>query len=179
MQITWWQNVVCLWCHFLCFLQPQCLCHSHCARHKLACWSSQVCLSSIPIAEGFPFLLLNNHPCFDINLLQCSFNTMPSIGYQHFSWYSCTWLNLSYLYRYAYSFLVLYHSNILEVSWLTWYNYLKMQIMIGILFFLFEFYDDQLLAFMVLVLVWLCELFTLIRFGFLFRPSHLNISLPI
>lgn len=36
--------------------------------------------------------------------------------------------------------------------------------MIGILFFLFEFYDDQLLAFMVLILVWLCELFTLIRF---------------
>ncbi|KAE8703144.1 putative HSP40/DnaJ peptide-binding protein [Hibiscus syriacus] len=35
-------------------------------------------------------------------------------------------------------------------------------IMIGILFFLFEFYDDQLLAFMVLVLVWLCELFILI-----------------
>ncbi|CAI0470530.1 unnamed protein product [Linum tenue] len=35
-------------------------------------------------------------------------------------------------------------------------------IMIGILFFLFEFYDDQLLAFMVLILVWLCELFTLI-----------------
>ncbi|KAK1263503.1 hypothetical protein QJS04_geneDACA009493 [Acorus gramineus] len=36
------------------------------------------------------------------------------------------------------------------------------QIMIGILFFLFEFYDDQLLAFLVLVLVWLCELFTMI-----------------
>ncbi|KAJ6818869.1 uncharacterized protein M6B38_404605 [Iris pallida] len=35
-------------------------------------------------------------------------------------------------------------------------------IMIGILFFLFEFYDDQLLAFLVLALVWLCELFTLI-----------------
>ncbi|KAH9751479.1 Membralin-like protein [Citrus sinensis] len=35
-------------------------------------------------------------------------------------------------------------------------------IMIGILFFLFEFYDDQLLAFLVLILVWLCELFTLI-----------------
>ncbi|XP_038684800.1 membralin-like protein At1g60995 isoform X2 [Tripterygium wilfordii] len=35
-------------------------------------------------------------------------------------------------------------------------------IMIGILFFLFEFYDDHLLAFMVLILVWLCELFTLI-----------------
>ncbi|KAL2236269.1 UNVERIFIED_CONTAM: Membralin-like protein [Sesamum indicum] len=35
-------------------------------------------------------------------------------------------------------------------------------IMIGILFFLFEFYDDQLLAFMVLILVWICELFTLI-----------------
>ncbi|KAK1308195.1 hypothetical protein QJS10_CPA09g00971 [Acorus calamus] len=35
-------------------------------------------------------------------------------------------------------------------------------IMIGILFFLFEFYDDQLLAFLVLVLVWLCELFTMI-----------------
>ncbi|XP_072092837.1 membralin-like protein At1g60995 isoform X2 [Arachis hypogaea] len=26
------------------------------------------------------------------------------------------------------------------------------------------FYDDQLLAFMVLILIWLCELFTLIRF---------------
>ncbi|KAM0878088.1 hypothetical protein ACQ4PT_032498 [Festuca glaucescens] len=36
-------------------------------------------------------------------------------------------------------------------------------IMIGILFFLFEFYDDQLLAFLVLTLVWLCELFTMIR----------------
>ncbi|KAL4308672.1 hypothetical protein GQ457_01G000640 [Hibiscus cannabinus] len=35
-------------------------------------------------------------------------------------------------------------------------------IMIGILFFLFEFYEDQLLAFMVLILVWLCELFILI-----------------
>ncbi|CAI5500954.1 unnamed protein product [Closterium sp. Naga37s-1] len=35
-------------------------------------------------------------------------------------------------------------------------------IMIGILFVLFEFYDDQLLAFMVLTLVWLCEIFTLI-----------------
>ncbi|XP_074311670.1 membralin-like protein At1g60995 isoform X2 [Silene latifolia] len=35
-------------------------------------------------------------------------------------------------------------------------------IMIGILFFLFEFYDNQLLAFKVLILVWLCELFTLI-----------------
>ncbi|PRQ19622.1 hypothetical protein RchiOBHm_Chr7g0219231 [Rosa chinensis] len=34
--------------------------------------------------------------------------------------------------------------------------------MIGILFFLFEFYDDQLLAFMVLLLVWLSELFTLV-----------------
>ncbi|XP_042454964.1 membralin-like protein At1g60995 isoform X2 [Zingiber officinale] len=37
-------------------------------------------------------------------------------------------------------------------------------IMIGILFFLFEFYDDQLLAILVLTLVWLCELFTMIRF---------------
>ncbi|XP_078428731.1 S3 self-incompatibility locus-linked pollen protein isoform X2 [Wolffia australiana] len=35
-------------------------------------------------------------------------------------------------------------------------------IMIGILFFLFEFYDDQMLAFLVLALVWLCELFTMI-----------------
>jgi predicted membrane channel-forming protein YqfA (hemolysin III family) len=42
--------------------------------------------------------------------------------------------------------------------------------MIGILFFLFEFYDDQLLAFMVLILVWLSELFTLIR-------SSLSLSL--
>lgn len=42
--------------------------------------------------------------------------------------------------------------------------YCVLQIMIGILFFLFEFYDDQLLAFMVLILVWLCELFTLIRY---------------
>ncbi|KAF4353662.1 hypothetical protein G4B88_020113 [Cannabis sativa] len=38
-------------------------------------------------------------------------------------------------------------------------------IMIGILFFLFEFYDDQLLAFVVLILVWLSELFTLISTG--------------
>jgi hypothetical protein len=37
-----------------------------------------------------------------------------------------------------------------------------LQIMIGILFFLFEFFDDQLLAFMVMTLVWLCELFTMI-----------------
>lgn len=35
-------------------------------------------------------------------------------------------------------------------------------IMIGILFFLFEFYDDLLLAFLVLTLFWLCELFTMI-----------------
>lgn len=35
-------------------------------------------------------------------------------------------------------------------------------IMIGILFFLFEFFNDQLLAFMVLTLVWLCELFTMV-----------------
>lgn len=35
-------------------------------------------------------------------------------------------------------------------------------IMIGILFFLFELYNDQLLAFLILLLVWLCELFTLI-----------------
>ena len=32
-------------------------------------------------------------------------------------------------------------------------------VMIGMLFFLFEFYKDQLLAFLVLVLVWQCELF--------------------
>uniref|UniRef100_A0A1D1XLX2 Membralin n=1 Tax=Anthurium amnicola TaxID=1678845 RepID=A0A1D1XLX2_9ARAE len=35
-------------------------------------------------------------------------------------------------------------------------------IMIGILFFLFEFYHDQVLAFLVLILVWVCELFTMI-----------------
>ncbi|URD76907.1 tumor-associated protein [Musa troglodytarum] len=35
-------------------------------------------------------------------------------------------------------------------------------IMVGILFFLFEFYDDQLLAFLVFILVWFCELFTMI-----------------
>ncbi|KAG5000613.1 hypothetical protein JHK87_021685 [Glycine soja] len=45
-------------------------------------------------------------------------------------------------------------------------------IMIGILFFLFEFYDDQLLAFMVLILVWLCELFTLIRSVSLFSQYY-------
>ncbi|XLR19341.1 hypothetical protein HN51_066028, partial [Arachis hypogaea] len=39
---------------------------------------------------------------------------------------------------------------------------LFLQIMIGILFFLFEFYDDQMLAFMVLILFWLCKIFTLI-----------------
>jgi hypothetical protein len=49
-----------------------------------------------------------------------------------------------------------------------------LQIMIGILFFLFEFYDDQLLAFMVLILVWLCELFTLIRY-----VLHLLCMLPL
>ncbi|KAM0882165.1 hypothetical protein ACQ4PT_032498 [Festuca glaucescens] len=43
------------------------------------------------------------------------------------------------------------------------YLYGVEKIMIGILFFLFEFYDDQLLAFLVLTLVWLCELFTMIR----------------
>lgn len=48
--------------------------------------------------------------------------------------------------------------------WPVWWI---LQIMIGILFFLFEFYDDQLLAFLVLILVWLCELFTLIRYIFL------------
>lgn len=32
-------------------------------------------------------------------------------------------------------------------------------IMIGILFFLFEFYDDELLAFLVLTLVWLCAVY--------------------
>ncbi|TQE06271.1 hypothetical protein C1H46_008120 [Malus baccata] len=41
-------------------------------------------------------------------------------------------------------------------------NQLGSHIMICILFFLLEFYDDQLLAFMVLILVWLSELFTLI-----------------
>lgn len=116
MQITWWRNVVCLWCHFLCFSQLQCLCHSHCERHKLACWSSQVCLSSIPIAYGFPSLLLNNHLCFDINLLQCSFNTMPSIDYQHFSWSLSTLLNHLSLYRYAYTSLVLFITIFQRIS---------------------------------------------------------------
>ncbi|CAI5470895.1 unnamed protein product [Closterium sp. Yama58-4] len=49
-------------------------------------------------------------------------------------------------------------------------------IMIGILFFLFEFYDDQLLAFMVLTLVWLCEIFTLIS---LWEHMHVFLLLPI
>lgn len=59
-----------------------------------------------------------------------------------------------------------------------WHNIIicKLQIMIGILFFLFEFYDDQLLAFMVLVLVWLCELFTLIRLLGPFASVYLYIS---
>ena len=39
----------------------------------------------------------------------------------------------------------------------------SLQIMIGVLFFLFEFYDDQLMAFLVLSLVWLCEIFLFIR----------------
>lgn len=50
----------------------------------------------------------------------------------------------------------LLHSSHIILFW-------SLQIMIGILFFLFEFYDDQLLAFLVLTLVWLCELFTMIR----------------
>lgn len=36
-------------------------------------------------------------------------------------------------------------------------------IMIGILFFMFEFYGDQLLAFMILSLVWLCEVYSSMR----------------
>ena len=56
--------------------------------------------------------------------------------------------------------------------------------MIGILFFLFEFYDDQLLAFMVLILVWLCELFTLIRslslsLSLFHTHTHLNVHICI
>lgn len=35
-------------------------------------------------------------------------------------------------------------------------------VMVGILFFLFEFYNDQLLAFMILAMVWVCELFSVI-----------------
>jgi len=35
-------------------------------------------------------------------------------------------------------------------------------IMVGILFFLFEFFSDQLLAFMVLTLVWMCEVYSVI-----------------
>jgi len=35
-------------------------------------------------------------------------------------------------------------------------------IMVGILFFLFEFFSDQLLAFMVLSVVWLCEVFSVV-----------------
>ena len=116
MQITWWRNVVCLWCHFLCFSQPQCLSHSLCERHKLACWSSLVCLYSVSVADDFPSLLLNNHLCLDINFFQCSFNTMLSTSYQRFSWSLCTWLNPLSLYRYAHTSLVLFCSNISEES---------------------------------------------------------------
>lgn len=35
-------------------------------------------------------------------------------------------------------------------------------IMVGMLFFLFEFFKDQLLAFFVLSIVWLCELFSVV-----------------
>jgi len=35
-------------------------------------------------------------------------------------------------------------------------------IMIGLLFFLFEFFNDQLLAFIILAIVWMCELFSVI-----------------
>lgn len=34
--------MVCLWCPCLCFLLPQCLCHLHWEKHRLACWSLQV-----------------------------------------------------------------------------------------------------------------------------------------
>ena len=54
---------------------------------------------------------------------------------------------------------------------------LLFQIMIGILFFLFEFYDDQLLAFMVLILVWLSELFTIVRSLSLSISIYLSIYL--
>lgn len=33
---------------------------------------------------------------------------------------------------------------------------------VGILFFLFEFFSDQLLAFMVLSVVWLCEVYSVV-----------------
>ena len=35
-------------------------------------------------------------------------------------------------------------------------------VMIGLLFFLYEFYGDQLLAFLVLVLIWQCEVFSVV-----------------
>ncbi|URE25627.1 tumor-associated protein [Musa troglodytarum] len=52
--------------------------------------------------------------------------------------------------------------NHLPTFQLIFVHVIESLIMIGILFFLFEFYDDQLLAFLVLTLVWLCELFTMI-----------------
>jgi hypothetical protein len=38
-------------------------------------------------------------------------------------------------------------------------------IMIGILFFMFEFFGDQLLAFLILSLVWLCEVYSSMRYA--------------
>lgn len=65
---------------------------------------------------------------------------------------------------YACLFIVLFYYLVVHMEDFLANNLLfRLQIMIGILFFLFEFYDDQLLAFMVLILVWLSELFTLIR----------------
>lgn len=35
-------------------------------------------------------------------------------------------------------------------------------IMLGVLFFLFEFFGDQTLAFLVIIAVWVCELYSII-----------------
>lgn len=180
MQITWWRNVVFLWCLCLCFSQPQCLCLSLCERHKLACWSSQVCLSSVSLPDSFPYL------CFS-SFLYVWISIFFAVQLQHHAQHRLPTFQLIFVHVIEslvfvpvciLFFLIPTFQRI--VSWVVTDNIIiwKLQIMIGILFFLFEFYDDQLLAFMVLVLVWLCELFTLIRLLLLLLPQ-LPVYVPI
>jgi len=70
-------------------------------------------------------------------------------------------------------------------------NLVFVPIMVGMIFFLIEFYrGDKFLAFMVLSLVWVCESFSVIRyvlrclnlcslFALLFRLAHANSSSPL
>jgi hypothetical protein len=53
-------------------------------------------------------------------------------------------------------------------------NVVFVPIMVGIIFFLTEFYrDDKLLAFLVLTLLWICESFAVVRYVFIGIPTYI------